>query len=252
MIKKFIQYLFNLLGYKLSRIDTSFVFPIEISKENRKIIKDCNEFTMTGSHRMYALVKCLENVVENNIDGDFVECGVWRGGNLILSQKIFDKLSLNKKVYGYDTFSGMTEPSSYDRDLRLNYAETMMKKTNKIDNKKNIWAFVSKEKVFLNISKFFTKHNIKLIEGDVRQTLLVNENLPSKISILRLDTDWYDSTKIELEILFPLLQKNGFLIIDDYGHFMGAKRAVDEYFKKKNIKPYLHIVDYSCRIFIKQ
>ena len=207
---------------------------------------------MTGPHRMYALVKCLENVVENNIEGDFVECGVWRGGNLILSQKIFDKHSSNKKVYGYDTFSGMTEPSSNDVDFRLDFAETLMKKTNKIDNKKNIWAFVSKEKVLFNISKFFKKHNIKLIEGDVRETLLVNENLPSKISILRIDTDWYDSTKVELEILFPLLQKKGFLIIDDYGHFMGAKKAVDEYFEKNNIKPYLHIVDYSCRVFIKQ
>jgi len=190
---------------------------------------------MTGPHRMYALVKCLENVVENNIEGDFVECGVWRGGNLILSQKIFDKHSSNKKVYGYDTFSGMTEPSSNDVDFRLDFAETLMKKTNKIDNKKNIWAFVSKEKVLFNISKFFKKHNIKLIEGDVRETLLVNENLPSKISILRIDTDWYDSTKVELEILFPLLQKKGFLIIDDYGHFMGAKKAVDEYFEKNNI-----------------
>ena len=76
-------------------------------------------------------------------------------------------------------------------------------------------------------------------------------NLPKKISILRLDTDWYESTKIELEELYPLLQKNGFLIIDDYGHFKGARKAVDEYFEKIGIHPYLHVVDYTCRIFIK-
>jgi hypothetical protein len=66
---------------------------------------------------------------------------------------------------------------------------------------------------------------------------------------LRLDTDWYESTKIELEILYPLLEPGGILIIDDYGHFSGARKAVDEYFKNKI--PFMFHVDYSCRILIK-
>jgi hypothetical protein len=73
--------------------------------------------------------------------------------------------------------------------------------------------------------------------------------LPEKISILRLDTDWYESTKIELEILYPLLEPGGVLIVDDYGHFEGAKKAVDEYFCDS--KPWMQYVDYSCRLIIK-
>ena len=72
-----------------------------------------------------------------------------------------------------------------------------------------------------------------------------------KISLLRLDTDFYDSTKIELETLFPLVVKNGVIIIDDYGHWKGQKKAVDEYMNKNKISPFLFEVDYSCRIFIK-
>ena len=89
----------------------------------------------------------------------------------------------------------------------------------------------------------------QLIKGIVEKTLLEPKNLPEKISILRLDTDFYESTKIELEILYPKLVSGGFLIIDDYGHFKGCRKAVDEYFRDD--LPYLHYVDYSCRLIIK-
>jgi O-methyltransferase len=75
-----------------------------------------------------------------------------------------------------------------------------------------------------NLNNTVPINNINLIEGKVEETLLNEENLPSKISILRLDTDWYSSTKVELEILYPRLMSGGFLIIDDYGHFKGCKK----------------------------
>ena len=89
---------------------------------------------------------------------------------------------------------------------------------------------------------------INFIKGPVEKTLIMKQNLPSKISVLRLDTDWYKSTKIELEILYPRLVKGGILIIDDYGYFEGARKAVDEYFIEKK---WLHIVDQTCRYIIK-
>ncbi len=91
-----------------------------------------------------------------------------------------------------------------------------------------------------------------MIQGKVEDTLVIKENVPKKISLLRLDTDWYESTKVELEILYPLLQKGGILIIDDYGHFKGCRKAVDEYFSKHKKKPMLHYVDYTCRLIIKE
>ena len=89
-----------------------------------------------------------------------------------------------------------------------------------------------------------------MIQGDVAETLLESKNLPEKIAILRLDTDWYESTRIELERLYPLLEPGGVLIIDDYGHFDGARKAVDEYFKAE--RPWMHYVDYTCRLILKK
>ena len=77
----------------------------------------------------------------------------------------------------------------------------------------------------------------------------LKKHKPEKISILRLDTDWYSSTKKELEILYPKLAKNGVIIIDDYGHWQGCRKACDEYFKNKKIL--FHRIDYTCRIGLK-
>tara|TARA_Y100000992_G_C21208221_1_gene464080 strand:- start:138 stop:455 length:318 start_codon:yes stop_codon:yes gene_type:complete len=90
--------------------------------------------------------------------------------------------------------------------------------------------------------------NINLIKGKVEDNLSNKDNVPEKISILRLDIDFYDSTKIELEVLFPRLEKNGILIIDDYGYKYGARKAVDEYFKER---PFFIYVDRDCRLLIK-
>ena len=75
--------------------------------------------------------------------------------------------------------------------------------------------------------------------------------LPSGIALLRLDTDWYESTKHELEHLYPLLVSGGVIIIDDYGHWKGAKKAVDEYIKDNNLPLLLNRIDYTGRIGIK-
>ena len=100
-----------------------------------------------------------------------------------------------------------------------------------------------------NISEYTNLKNIKFIIGPVEKSLLLEENLPKKISVLRLDTDLYASTKIELEILYPRLVRGGVLIIDDYGHWQGARKATDEYFFSK--KKWFHICDYTCRYLVK-
>lgn len=96
-----------------------------------------------------------------------------------------------------------------------------------------------------NLDKFI------FVKGDVTQTLLNKSNLPKKISVLRLDTDFYESTRIELDILYPLLSPKGVLIIDDYGSWTGSKKAVDEYFKMKDFKPLLNVIDRGGRSSIK-
>jgi hypothetical protein len=87
------------------------------------------------------------------------------------------------------------------------------------------------------------------VPGRVEETL--EETVPEKISLLRLDTDLYESTKAELEALYPMLTTGGILLIDDYGHFTGAKKAVDDYFRVPERKIFLSRVDYTGRVGVK-
>ena len=223
-------------------------FPVEATKEEKEIIKLSDKYSMTGSIRMWVLLQAVKKVIKNKIEGDIVECGVWKGGNLILCQKYLNLQNVSINIHGFDNFEGMVKPKEIDVDYR-NVPSSEMHSLFKKDKNKNSWAYCSLEDINKNINENVPKHNIKLIKGIVEKTLLEPKNLPDKISILRLDTDFYESTKIELEILYPKLVSGGFLIIDDYGHFKGCRKAVDEYFKDD--LPYLHYVDYSCRVIIK-
>jgi hypothetical protein len=199
-------------------------------------IKIVEPYSMTSRDRIRELFFSLEYIRINDIKGDLVECGVWKGGNIlgILEYLEFYKM-YNFNVWLYDTFKGMTEPEGVDVDFQGVKADEW-KET----------CYSSLEEVKGNLSKsYFKSENIKYVVGDVEYTLDVKENLPEKISLLRLDTDWYKSTKKELEVLYPFLNKNGILIVDDYGHWKGSKKAVDEYFEKNNITNFEYI-DYTA------
>ena len=171
----------------------------------------------------------------NQIDGDIVECGVWQGGHIILARMI----SRHRVCWLYDTFDGMTKPRRVD-GRKANYRYQSKAAAGRK------WAAASLADVTANfISEgLFDSDLLRFVVGDVCQTLLDDKNLPDKVALLRLDTDWYESTKIELEVLFPRLAAGGVLIIDDYGHWMGARKAVDEYFgdRTKELKP----IDYTA------
>jgi O-methyltransferase len=207
------------------------------------------QYSLTGPDRMWALLQSMKHIRQNRLDGDLVECGVWRGGNILLMRKFADEHFPSKMVFGYDTFEGMPEPTDIDEDNFGNKAAAMMKSSLKDEGVVNIHAYATLDTVMNNLRLCASLENVKLIKGAVEKTLLDDANLPVAISLLRLDTDWYESTKIELEILYPRLVLGGVLIIDDYGHFRGAQKAVDEFFTDQHI--WLHRVDYTCRLMIK-
>ena len=153
-----------------------------------------------------------------------------------------------KTIFAYDTFDGMSSPQDIDITHNGTSAQLLMKMTEKKDGKNDIHCFSSLDLVKKNILEYSNLSNIKFIKGEVEKTLSFEKNLPKKISILRLDTDFYSSTRKELEILYPRLVSGGILIIDDYGFWRGARQAVDEYFNKPK---WLHIVDQTCRYLIK-
>jgi len=236
----------------------------EITDYEIELIEKCQSFTMTTDLRMWYLISAFHWVANKNVKGDFVECGVWEGGNLILLQNLLEKNNVNdKKIFGFDTFDGMVEPTLENDGLQA-YNEFLYTKKNNLkwccaslDKVKNNFientGFLKKDKSNMQVFKENVVHrvnNLNLIKGKVEDTLLDQANIPTDISILRLDTDFYESTKIELEILYKNLSYNGILIIDDYGTWKGSKKAVDEFFFNKNIK--FFYIDEGCRFLIKQ
>lgn len=258
MIKKIIQSLVNFLGYKISKVNSdyikpnSFFFP-EADDYELNLLKKVKSFTLTDFNSIYYLIQSIKHVYQNDVPGGFVECGVWRGGNIIVFSELNNKLGLKRKIFAYDTFEGMTKPTDLDSDYSGKKAETHLKEQKRIPNDpKNVHCIASltecKNNVSYNVINY--QNDVNFIKGSVEEQLCIKKNLPEKISILRLDTDWYSSTKKELEVLYPRLVKNGILIIDDYGSWNGCKKAVDEFFK--NSKETMFQINKNSRIIFKQ
>lgn len=247
LMKKLLKKLLEAAGLDVRRRNSAF--PVECSPQERDLLIECGKFSMTGPLRMWAFLQALKHIIYLNIPGDVVECGVWRGGNLGLASRVIGETPGDRLVYGFDTFSGMTAPTRFDQDTKGRLVGNLLNRARKSESLNNIHAFASLPQVRKNLETMRAVGNVRLIEGAVEKTLAKPENLPDKISILRLDTDWYESTKIELEVLYPRLSAGGVLIIDDYGHYTGARKAVDDYFGGAH--RWFHYVDYTCRLMIK-
>jgi hypothetical protein len=171
------------------------------------------------------------------------------GGVSIVARDIFSRLSPERNLYLYDTFAGMTQPTEADIDLIGRSANAWFS-INKVSEEKNNWAYASLDHVKFNFqARKLLSDQVHFIKGDVMTTLQNPDCLPEKISVLRIDTDWYDSIKVCLEYLYPRLSVGGCILIDDYGHWQGAKKAVDEYFADKQIL--LWVTDYTGRMGVK-
>lgn len=240
--------LFRIFGYEITYISKKF--PEDMDREFEEIYKKCKEYTMTSIERMYALYKSVEYVVNSKIPGDFVECGVWKGGSsMVIAHSLLKMKEMDRKIYLYDTFAGMSKPGQ--KDIRISDSLPVIKIWEKKERKNyNEWDFSPLSEVEKNMfSTGYPRNNIIFAKGKVEET--IPRTIPDQIALLRLDTDWYESTCHELNCLFPLLSVNGVLIIDDYGHYAGAKEAVDKYFKKNNIPILLNRIDYTGRLGIK-
>ena len=215
-----------------------------------EIIASVRELTMTSPERILALCNAVEYVAANEIDGDFVECGVWRGGSMAAAAKtLIDAGETDRTLWMYDTYDGMSEPTEQDVDLCGHTARQLMNEQERSDAT-SVWCCSPLEQVKTAMrGTGYPIEQIKFVEGKVEDTL--PQQAPDKIAFLRLDTDWYESTRCELEYLFPKLVPGGVLIVDDYGHWEGCRRAVDEYFQKNQISMLLNRIDYTGRIGIK-
>jgi len=220
-----------------------------LEPEFRALYEQCRQYTMTSWERLYALYKSVQYLVENKIPGDIVECGVWRGGSMKLSAHVLLALGVtDRNLFLYDTFEGMTEPDpEVDVDASGNKAANDWLEVQRRGVK---WSYAPIEEVRDVIAGTgYPMDKVVFVKGPVEDT--IPATVPDRISLLRLDTDWYSSTKHEIEHLYPRLSAHGVLLLDDYGHYQGARRAIDEYFDRVGKRPFLTRIDYSCRAAIK-
>jgi O-methyltransferase len=252
-MKKYVKNFLYSRGFSLTRITKDPNKPIELSDEENEIIYyvRSNNLSMCTTLNLQQTAVAAKYIAINNIPGDFVECGVFRGGNALIAAKIFKMYKMTKKVYLFDTFTGMTEPTRYDLRTRSK-SPTLKKYLLRKRESYTDWAYASIEEVKENFQKCnLLTSNVVFVKGKVEDTLEQESNIPHAISFLRLDTDWYESTKIELEKLYEKLVPGGILVVDDYGCFDGARKAFDEYFEKHSPPPFLSLIDDGARIGIK-
>jgi hypothetical protein len=202
-------------------------FPADFDEADQAIIRTVKPFTMTSPDKLHALITATRFLSKHQIAGDVVECGVWRGGSMHAVARTFDALGDHSRdLYLFDTFEGMPPPSEKDR--RVADGTTAQVLLDKGTKEQTIWAYASLEDVKAGFETVpYPADKIHYIQGKVEDT--VPEHLPETISLLRLDTDWYESTKHELEHMYPRLVSGGVLIIDDYGYWQGSRQATEEF-----------------------
>ena len=209
------------------------------------------QFSMTSLERLYAMYKATEYVCKGGIPGSIVECGVWRGGSMMMAALTLQALGdTSRRLLLFDTVEGLPKPNpTEDVDLWGHCAYNEWTRRRLTDESSD-WAHASIEEVRENLgSTGYPPEKLEFIKGMVQNTL--PRTSPETIALLRLDTDWYESTVCELNHLYPHLSDGGVLIVDDYGHMRGQRKAVDEYFSSHNEVVLLNRVDYSGRVAIK-
>ncbi len=222
-------------------------FPADYEQDLIEMIKRVRPFTMTEHEKIHALWMAVKYVVHNNIPGAFVECGVWRGGSTQAAAITFAGQGVtDRDLYMFDTFEGMPPPT--DRDLRHDgrAAADLMERT---DRSSGVWAYASLDDVQAGMSQIdYPADRVHYVQGLVEDT--IPDQAPDQISILRLDTDWYESTAHELAQLYDRVSPGGVLIIDDYGWWKGSREATDEFLQATG-EPLLLLRAGTGRIAIK-
>lgn len=220
----------------------------DVTEEDLAIIGRVKSFTMTSEERILALIDSVRHICQAELSGSIVECGVWRGGSSMAAALTLLQQNCNDRdLYLYDTFEGMCEPTERDVSFDGVSADRQLSETQWGEG---VWCVSSLGEVQQAMaSTLYPQDRVHLIKGRVEET--IPNTIPGQIAILRLDTDWYESTKHELENLYPRLVPGGILIIDDYGHWTGARKAVDEYFAENNVKPFFNRIDYTGRLYVK-
>jgi O-methyltransferase len=247
MIKTAIHKSFRVFGLDIVRFhQPKLEYPPDFRDDETKIIGEVQPWTLTSAERIYALIQAVRYVSANCIPGAIVECGVWKGGSMsAIAKTLLQVKDVKRNLYLFDTYEGMPEPTREDRDYSGKQATEVMRQDPSYRCANAPLEGVKK----LLFETGYPQERIHFVQGKVEET--IPAAAPDSICLLRLDTDWYGSTKHELVHLFPRVSRSGVIIIDDYGHWKGSQQACDEYFAENRIPILLNRIDYTGRIALK-
>lgn len=248
-MKRLVKSVLQRMGLELIRTDRSSITRT-FGPENAEIIRRVADFTATSPERVDSLVDAVSYLVAAEIPGAFVECGTWKGGSMMAIAYRLAALGVqDRELFLYDTFAGMPAPGEHDVDHAGRPAHSAHAERNG-DESGSDWYAEPLRAVRRNMQRTrYPEERIHYVEGRVEET--IPGVVPDSIALLRLDTDWYESTRHELVHLYPRLASGGVLIVDDYGHWQGCRRATDEYFAENGIHLLMHRVDYTGVIAVK-
>ncbi|MGV3760560.1 MAG: TylF/MycF/NovP-related O-methyltransferase [Actinomycetota bacterium] len=233
-------------GYRIERLDRPREVPIDLGPELDALYRAVEPYTLTGPERIAALRDAVRHVVAAGVPGALVECGVWRGGSMLAAARtLLDAGVDDRDLHLFDTFTEMPPPDDVDGDILGRSGKDLLAVTSTLPEF-DIWPAARVVEVIR--SSGYPADRIHPVPGLVEDT--VPGAAPEEIALLRLDTDWYASTKHELEHLVPRLTPGGICIIDDYGEFVGARQAVDEYLAALGVPVLLHRIDTTGRLFV--
>lgn len=222
----------------------------DVAEADFEIMRRVEPYTMIGADRLLALIDAARYIHTARLPGAVVECGVWRGGASMAAMITLMELGCtDRDFYLYDTFEGMSTPTVHDRRIDGRHAmpEFHARRTG---SDSADWCRAGLEEVRAAVlSTGYPEKRIHFVKGKVEDT--IPGTMPNEIALLRLDTDWYESTRHEMVHMFPRLAQHGVLILDDYGHWQGARQAVDEYLEAHRVALLLTRTDYAGRMGIK-
>lgn len=243
----------NLSTLLANRTSQLYGVDFDMEQDFLPILGKVITYTMTGPYRMYGMYKIMEYIVKNHIEGDIVECGVWKGGSCMTAAcSLMSFNDISRKIYLYDTFDqGFDKEEQHENDTFVGgFNDPSNYHLGELTPVGGVYRYPTEEEVKNNlISTNYPADKIITVKGKVQET--IPKIIPEKIAVLRLDTDFYESTYHELNHLYERLSKNGVLIIDDYGHCKGSMMATNQYFQENNINIMLTKIDTNSRMGIK-
>ncbi len=219
-----------------SRKPTTFPLRALLHPQKLSILKIVAPYTLLGYIALENAYDLAEDIEKRNLRGAFVECGTWKGGAAATMATVAHRHESNRKTWYFDSFEGMPPPTKEDK-------KNEGKRGGAEDLTGDVLAASVSEVEELIFKKLKLSHeNNVIVKGWFHETLPEKKKEIGPIAILRLDGDWYESTKACLEELYDQVIPGGYVIIDDYGSWAGCKKAVHEFFKKRGIKPEMHFI----------